>query len=223
MMLLAIDTSTRHIGVALYDGEQVRHEAVWVSRNNHTVELAPAIREALAVTGQGVAGLEAVGVATGPGSYTGLRIGMAMAKGLALSCSLPLIGIPTLDVLVASQPVCDEPLAAVLQAGRGRLSVGWYQVVEGSWQPDGEHQVVTPQELYDCIDKPTVICGELTTETRQLLRRKFKNALLASPAQSLRRPSFLAELAWSRWQDGELDDPAVLAPTYLQVGEPIPG
>jgi tRNA threonylcarbamoyladenosine biosynthesis protein TsaB len=67
------------------------------------------------------------------------------------------------------------------------------------------------------------VCGELTGEARAILARKRKNVLLASPAQSLRRPSFLAELAWKRWQAGQVDDPVTLAPIYLHVGEPIPG
>ncbi len=71
--------------------------------------------------------LKLLAVATGPGSFTGLRIGLAVAKGIALACHLPIIGIPTLDIVAESQPVSPGlPLAAVLQAGRGRLAVGWY-------------------------------------------------------------------------------------------------
>jgi tRNA threonylcarbamoyladenosine biosynthesis protein TsaB len=66
------------------------------------------------------------------------------------------------------------------------------------------------------------VCGELSEEERAILARKRKNVLLASPAQCLRRPSFLAELAWKRLQAGQVDDPISLAPIYLHVGEPIP-
>ncbi len=82
---------------------------------------------------------------------------------------------------------------------------------------------MTADDLTSKIHKPTWICGELSEDERHLLARKRKNAILATPAQSLRRPSFLAELAWQRWQTGQVDDPATLTPTYLHYNEPIPG
>ena len=221
-MLLALDTSTQKIGLALYDGVQVRHEAVWPSPNHHTVELAPAIETALLGASLSVDDLKAVCVATGPGSFTGLRIGMAVAKGLALACNLALIGIPSLDILAAAQPPQDMQMVAVLEAGRSRLAVGWYKVKEGDWRTKKKAEVLTPKELSKRIRKPTLICGELSEETRRLLGRKRKNAHLVSPAQSFRRPGFLAELGWARLQAGDVDDAATLTPSYLHMGEPIP-
>jgi tRNA threonylcarbamoyladenosine biosynthesis protein TsaB len=222
-MLLAIDTSTRTLGVALYDGAHVIGELVWTSANHHTVELAPAVAEAFRRAGVSAQNLVAVGVATGPGSFTGLRIGMALAKGIALARHLPVIGVPTLDVLAAAQPVREMDLAAVLLAGRGRLATGWYRVVDGAWHSTGEMIVLTAEEMAHRIQRPTLVCGELSAEERRLLSRKRKNVMLASPAQSLRRPSFLAELAWQRWQAGQMDNPASLAPQYLHYKEAIPG
>lgn len=222
-ILLALDTSTQAIGLALYDGIQVLSESVWISRDHHTVELAPAVADMLARSGLTMTEIGALGVATGPGSFTGLRIGMALAKGLALVRHLPLVGISTLDALALAQPVRELPLAAVLRAGRGRLAVGWYQATGGAWQANKNVEVLTPQDLALKIETPTMVCGELTEEERHLLGRKRKKVILASPAQSLRRPSFLAELAWQRWQAGQVDSPATLAPTYLHYNEPIPG
>ena len=68
-----------------------------------------------------------------------------------------------------------------------------------------------------------MVCGELSEEERQILGRKRKLVILPSPAQSLRRAGFLAELAWRRWQAGQVDDPVTLAPIYLHIGDPIPG
>ena len=104
-ILLGLDTSTRSVGLALYDGTQVLSEAVWTSHDHHTVELAPAVGDMLSRAGLEPSHLSAVAAATGPGSFTGLRIGLALAKGLALARRLPLVGIPSLDVLAAAQPV----------------------------------------------------------------------------------------------------------------------
>jgi tRNA threonylcarbamoyladenosine biosynthesis protein TsaB len=222
-MLLAIDSATRKIGIALYDGAQVIHEAVWHSVNRHTVELTPAIKNALNRAGYTIADVEVIGLAIGPGSYTGLRIGVAVAKGLALARHIPLVGVSTFDILAASQAVTPEyQLAVVLEAGRSRLAIGWYKAGENGWEPDSDPDLLTAEEFSKKITKPTVVCGELDEETRKVLGRKRKNVEMVSPAQSLRRPSYLAEIAWARWQAGEMDDPATLAPFYLQTGEDIP-
>jgi tRNA threonylcarbamoyladenosine biosynthesis protein TsaB len=222
-VLLALDTSTRVMGLAIYDGSRLLCEASWACGDHHTVELAPAIAEALKRCGVHASALQALGVAIGPGSFTGVRIGLALAKGMALAQHIPLVGIPTLDVLVAAQPVQDISLAAVLQAGRGRLAVGWYRAVAGAWKMQGSLEVLNVLTLAERIQQPTRVCGELTQEERQTLRQKRKLVLLSPPAQSLRRAGFLAALAWRRWQAGKVDDPVSLSPIYLHIGEPIPG
>ena len=222
-MLLAIDTSTRVAGVALHDGTRVLGEVVWFSHDHHTVELTPVISAVLTRANLAVSDLGAVAVTIGPGSFTGLRIGLSVAKGLALASHLPLVGVPTLDVVAVAQALRDMPLVAVLQAGRGKLAMQKYVVSSGAWQPVGKIEIMDIQALAKRIQEPTLVCGELEEEERHILARKRKNVKLATPAQSLRRPSFLAELAWRRWKSGKVDDPALLSPIYIHVGEVIPG
>ena len=148
-------------------------------------------------------------------------MGLAFIKGLALARHIPIIGIPTLDVLACGLPPARLPLAAVLQAGRGRLALGHYKFTKAGWKSSDEAKVVTVEELADSIDKPTLVAGELTADDRQRLARKKVNVVLASPTLCVRRPSVLAELAWTRWQNGEVDEPASLAPIYLHLGDPI--
>jgi len=221
-MLLAVDTSTQTIGIALYDGVQVVGEMHWQTQTHHTVELAPAVDDLLTRCTVKPADLVALGCALGPGSFTSMRIGLAFVKGLALSLSIPILGIPTFDFLVASQPLQTYPLAAVLPAGRKRLAIGWYQNEENHWRPTTEPAIMSAEELSAQISQPTIVCGEFDAEERQILSRKWKNALLASPAQCVRHPGMLAELAWNRYKGGEKDEPISLAPIYLHVAEAIP-
>jgi tRNA threonylcarbamoyladenosine biosynthesis protein TsaB len=221
-MLLAVDTSTQWMGLALYDGSQVVGESTWKTNSHHTVELAPALHDLLRRTGMVPSDLRALGVATGPGAFTSLRIGLALVKGLALALRLPVAGVPSLNVLAAGQPVQDMVMAAVLQVGRGRLAAGWFAPVYGKWLLQGEPQLMTAEDLAGQIKNPTLICGELNAVDRQILARKRKNVILASPAQSLRRPAFLAELAWQRWQIGEVDEVVSLSPIYLRTAQDIP-
>jgi tRNA threonylcarbamoyladenosine biosynthesis protein TsaB len=223
-MLLAIDTATSKIGIALFDGTSVLHEAVWQSPYRHTTELAPAIESSLARTNCSIDDLEAVGLAIGPGSYTGLRIGAAVAKGMALARNMDLIAVSTFDILAAAfTPQPDVQLAVVLEAGRKRFSVGWYQAEEETWQPSSPADLYTAESLSKAIRKPTLVCGELNETLRKVLGRKHKNVILASPSANLRRPALLAEIAWARWQTGDTDDPETLVPVYLQTNQNIPG
>lgn len=221
-MLLAVDTSTAQVGLAVYDGSQVVSEYAWRSSQRHTVELAPAVHEMLRRCGLTIDDIRALGVALGPGSFTSLRVGLAFVKGLALARGLPLIGIPTLDILAAAQPLSKLPLLAAIQAGRGRLAVGWYRRSKGSWKAKGAARVVTASTLLDEVKIPAILCAELTEKERETMARNPEFQLV-SPAGSIRRPAVLAELAWRRWQAGDVDDPATLAPIYLHIAEPIPG
>jgi tRNA threonylcarbamoyladenosine biosynthesis protein TsaB len=224
-MLLAIDTSTAQIGIALYDGTSVPGEFVWHSGLHHTQELAPALAELLRRVGIKINAVNALGVALGPGSFTSLRVGLAFAKGLVLARHMPIVGIPTLDIVAAAIPVPDSPyrrLAAVVKAGRGRLAQGWYEADENEWRADGPAMVTTADELAEKIHKPVIVCGEMSAEERQRLARKFRNVTLASPAQCVRRPGILAELAWNKWQAGKIDPVAALAPIYLHVSGGLP-
>lgn len=222
-MLLAVDTSTAQVGLALYDGpqSQVISEYAWRSSQRHTVELAPAIDELLRRCGLTMETVEALGVALGPGSFTSLRVGLSLVKGLALARGLPLIGIPTLDILAAAQAPSRLPLVVAIQAGRGRLAAAWYKNSKNGWQAKSPARVVTLETLASEVKSPILICGELTAEERQKLTSK-PDIRFVSPARSMRRPAILAELAWARWQKGDVDDEATLTPIYLHVAEPIP-
>ena len=221
-MLLAIDTSTAQVGLALYDGTQVLGEMTWTTRQHHTTELAPALSGLLSRSDVSIDMVSALGVAIGPGSFTSLRVGLALIKGIALARRLPVVGISTLDIIAAAQPVGKYPLVTVVRAGRARIALGWYKNQKNEWQAQGEARGATVDELVDEIENPTYVAGEFTSEERGRLARKRVKVLLASPVKCVRRPSILAELAWARWKDDRVDDAASLAPIYLHVaGMPI--
>jgi len=214
-MLLAVDTSTTQVGLALYDGAQVVGEFAWRSNRRHTVELAPAIADLLNRCGLTMDDIKALGVALGPGSFTSLRVGLALAKGLAFSKDIPLIGISTLDILAQAQPASELPLAVAIQAGRSRYAMGWYKSSENKWQAESEARIVTVDEINAEVESPSILCGEFPAEARQEI--KNETIQVVSPARSIRRPAILAELAWERWQAGNVDNAASLSPIYLQT------
>ena len=217
-MLLAIDTSTRQAGIALYEGVRgLVAEYNWHSANRHTEELMPAIAQMLAQAGVQPSGLRAVAVALGPGSFTGLRVGLAAAKGLALAHGLTLLGIPTLDAVAYPHQAQPVPIIAVLQAGRGRVYWAPYAHGPGGWAAQEPPRLSTVPELANTVVRPLMFVGEVTGADQETLiswaGRPRVNFLPA--ALTMRRGGYLAELGWTRFGAGESDDHASLSPIYL--------
>lgn len=224
-MLLAIDTATHLAGLALYDPVvgQVLGEETWQSANRHTVELMPRIVRLMEQQTLSPADLTGLVVSLGPGSFTGLRIGLGVAKGLALARQspdrrLPLVGIPTLDVVAHPHKAQRLPIWAIIQAGRGRICASHYVRRRGRWRRKGEYQLTTLEELCDQITDRVLICGELDLDDVDLIRQKLgTDVTISTPAASLRRPAFLAELGWERLSRGDSDDAGALSPIYLHT------
>lgn len=217
-MFLAIDTATRTAGLALYEPGtgRILGEEMWYTVNNHTVELMPRLVRLMDQHHLAPADLKGLAVSLGPGSFTGLRIGMGMAKGLALARKLPLVGVPTLDVVAQPHKAQRLPIWAVLQAGRGRICVAHYNHGRGPWRRQGDYRLTTFEALCEQIREPSLICGEIETADAELMRQHLGLVVtIASPAASLRRAAYLAELGWDRLAQGDVDDATTLSPIYL--------
>lgn len=222
-MLLAIDTASRFISLALHDGHQLHFECTWHTLNNHTIELAPAIRRAFQQTSIGPADLTAVAVSQGPGSFTGLRIGLGVAKGLAMAQHLALVAVPTLEIVAAGVPAFDGALVTVLQAGRGRICAQHFQWEEGTWIAATQAEITNWGQLVDNVRQKTLLAGEVDDMGRATVGLTDRPVQIAPGACALRRAGFLAEMAWSRVRTGRIDDPASVTPIYLhQPGVPHP-
>lgn len=201
-MLLAIDTASNTMSLALFDGSQILAEQTWRTQNRHTAELPPAVSHMLKTCGLTVDALTRLGVSTGPGSYTGVRIGVAFTKGLAAPKKLPVVGVTTLDTLAAGQPHYQSGagLVAVVQAGRGRIIVKAYRWRKGEWEGRTDPQLIGWEALLDLVDGPACITGEIDAKGADFIRQhqaeKFP-LTLAPPVYRLRRAGFLAQVAWS--------------------------
>ncbi len=214
-LILAVDTATYVASVALWTPYAVLAEETWASSANHTVELMPTIVRML--ERQGLVPSQLTGLATtlGPGSFTGVRIGMALVKGLALALGIPMVAVPTLDVLAYGQSIRFMPVRAVLKAGRGRFCWADYRWQRGSWQQRGEVALGRPADMVRDVQERTLFCGELDEPEVSLIREQLgPAAVIASPAAGLRRASYLAEIAFRRLQRQQADDLTV-TPIYL--------
>ena len=215
-MLLAIDSATQHASIALHDGTFLRGECTWESSNRHTVTLVPRINQILEASELTSSDLTAVAICIGPGSYTGVRIGVSVAKGLASAQKLPLIGVSTLDILVSSYQQDARPLYALFAAGRKRVGYARYRWVDDGWQSETSVAVADWTELAEQMVLPAIVLGELSPQGMEALRTLYGRIEIPAPTQHLRRAGYLADLAWERLRANQVDDPSALAPIYTR-------
>lgn len=220
--LLAIDTSTLYAGLAVYGAEGLLADVNWQAGRSQTSSLLLEIDRTLALAGLRAADLGALAVATGPGSFNALRVGLSTAKGLAFARGLPIVGVPTLDATAYPHLGWGRPVRAVLAAGRGRLASALYR-----WQGEepaaeqaalvraGDYENTSLEGLAALIVEPALLCGELDDAAAATLAHLAPLARIVAPASRRRRAGVLAELAWARLRRGEQDDPASLEPVYL--------
>jgi tRNA threonylcarbamoyladenosine biosynthesis protein TsaB len=216
-MLLAVDTSTTRAGIALYDGDVIA-ESSWLAGRDHGRHLMPVIEQTLARLGKQPSDLTAVAAARGPGSFTGLRVGLAVARGLQIGLGIPLYGVGSLEILANSLPPLDYPVWAVLAAGRGRFATARFVAAAEGYIQDTDVMGVTLASLLRLTVERCGIVGDLDAAARTTLSELGERVWVASPALSVRRPAILAELAWRQFVRGESPDPDAGEPIYLVRG-----
>lgn len=213
-MELSLDTSTDIASIALSLRGEVQAEVTWLSEQNHTAELIPNVLHMLQQGKVHVRDVDAVIVAKGPGSFNGLRVGIATAKGFAYALAIPLVGISTLEVEAVPYAATGRPICPVQNAGRGEVTTALYQMTAGHWQRLVPEEITTVQDLCTRTPDGTIFCGRFSPSIAQQVGDMLGEKAVISPG--LRRAGYLAELGWRRLKEGDTDDPATLQPTYLR-------
>ena len=213
-MLLAIDTSTRNAGVALYNDGLVQSCRNWHSPVNHTAELMPAIAQIMHSRDLTPGQLEGIAVALGPGGFSALRVGMSAVKGLAATAGKPVVGVGTLDMEAYPYLKSGLQVCALLDAGRG-------EVASAIFGTDGRRvrdDLVCPtQELLETIDSETLFCGEGVAAWRDLIQERLGTlGRLVLPAPATRLWA-LCELGWQALAAGDTAELATLQPIYMRM------
>jgi tRNA threonylcarbamoyladenosine biosynthesis protein TsaB len=215
-VLLAIDTSTTQAGIALYNGS-VLAEMVWQAGRDHGRLLLPTVERTLELVGHRVTDLSALAVARGPGSFTGLRVGLSAAKGLQLALGVPLYGFGSLDIVVYGHPLAGR-IQGVLAMGRGRFATGLYERSESGFRQVGDTVGVDSQSLVGTVIDPVAVVGDVDDAMTSMLLAAGHAVYVSSPALGMRRPAVLAELGWNAFKAGKTPEPDAGEPIYLARG-----
>lgn len=220
MKILGIDTSTKFCNLGLIEDEDILIEyTINGLKKKHSSILVPAIKDLLKTIDLKMEEINGIAVSIGPGSFTGLRIGLSVAKGLCYARSLPLLGIPTLDALAFSLKEIPYLICPVLEAKKDEI----YDVVFRGG--DSLHRIMD----YKCEDihnllarlsllrEKMIFLGDGIKKYRDIIKEKIgKDALFIDSQLNLPVSSNIAFLGLNKLKKGEKDDISTLSPFYLR-------
>lgn len=220
MTILAIDTSNNPLGVALLDDNQVLGEYITNIKKNHSVRVMPAIQRLMEDCEKVPADLTKIVVAKGPGSYTGVRIGVTIAKTLAWTLNIPLVGISSLEILAAGAGrYFNGFVAPIVDARRGQVYTALYRYQDGVLTAVEQDQLVMIDEwaakLADFNEPILFVGNDLSLHRTKIVEVVGSQAMIASETEHNPRPSELALLG--RQKSGE--DIHSFVPNYIRLAE----
>ncbi|ABZ84288.1 glycoprotease protein family member [Heliomicrobium modesticaldum Ice1] len=239
MFVLGIDCSTSVTALAVVDDAQVVAETFLHNDRPHSKRLLPAIEQLLALAELSLSDMAGLAVAIGPGSFTGLRIGLATVKGMAHPLSLPVVGVPTLEALAWNGWPFRGYICPILDARKNEVYTSLYRGETGGLKKVGEEQAVAPQELLEQLraalpvtpesaqrqSSPTtagqiLFLGDAVPVYRERLQEALGESALFAPAETCYpRGSQVARLGWRRLRQGDVDDLHKLTPRYIRPSE----
>jgi tRNA threonylcarbamoyladenosine biosynthesis protein TsaB len=213
MRVLAVESSSIAGGVALLDGERLVAEYLLDVSVTHSERLMSAVDRVLADARWTPRDLRALAVAIGPGSFTGLRIGISTVKGLALALGLPIAAVPTLDAMAAALPWPALPVCPVLDARKGEVYTSLYRWDGAVMRREWDYLALAPEALAALLSEPTLLAGD------GALRVVSSFARTVPPPRRLPSPACVGALGLERLRRGDTVTPAALTPLYLRPSE----
>lgn len=218
MLTLAIECATKTIGLALLDEEDVRAELYIRSERHHSEVLLTTIEQLFHMTGKAPEEVDLLACTVGPGSFTGLRIGVSTVKGLALAMSVPVVGVSTLEALAVNALLSPGLTCTLLDAGNNQVYAGLFRI-----GPDGLPQAVTEEKLIDItkylkdLDQEEIFFlgdGALRHET---LINKSRRYFVCGSGQHRLLGSAVGLIGLHRFRNGNILDTSTFAPRYLRL------
>jgi tRNA threonylcarbamoyladenosine biosynthesis protein TsaB len=213
MRVLAVETSTLSGGAALLDGERVVGEYTLDVRVTHSERLMAAIDQLLSDAGWTARDLDGIAVTVGPGSFTGLRVGLSTVKGLALALAIPVAAVPTLDAMAAMLPYAALPVCPVLDARKREVYASLYRWDGLGMRRQWDYLALSPDELARRLDEPVIVVGDGAEAIASAFARRVE------PPRRGPAPAVVGALGRARLARAETVAVADLVPIYLRPSE----
>ncbi|HET6515243.1 MAG TPA: tRNA (adenosine(37)-N6)-threonylcarbamoyltransferase complex dimerization subunit type 1 TsaB [Thermodesulfovibrionales bacterium] len=221
MRTLGVETSTMLGGIAIMDDEKGLIAEIRLNiKTTHSERLMTGINLVLRQAGMKIADIDAFGIATGPGSFTGLRIGLSTVKGFSYATGKPVISIPTLEAFAWNFPYTKHPVCVMLDARKGEVYAAVFLWKDRDFERVMEARSIKVDELADILKGPVVFAGEGAVIYRESLEGlAHAQPIFAPPQWSVPSPSNIAYLAMKKAQKREFSDPLGLTPLYVRKSE----
>lgn len=222
MPILAIDTATLVSSVALATVDNLLAEITLQTKKTHSELLMPHIAKLMDMAQVAKSDLKGVAVSIGPGSFTGLRIGLSTAKTLAYALHIPVVGVPTLAAMAYGCPVPGVILAPMLDAQKRNVYQAlfeWHQGELKEIQPAIVTEVTAALESLSQQERPVIVMGESAVMYRDKIEQIGKNLILAAPHVVIQRASSVAGLGYKLIEQGVRHDVMGLEPLYIRRSE----
>jgi tRNA threonylcarbamoyladenosine biosynthesis protein TsaB len=221
MKVLAIETSTMLGGVAIMDERQGFVAEIRLNvKATHSERLMAVIDEVLKRSSLEIGGIDLFAISIGPGSFTGLRIGLSTVKGLAFATGKPVASVPTLEALAWNFPFSPYPVCTMLDARKKEVYAAVFKWKDGAFERVLREVSVKPIELLKTLKGPVVFTGEGVLLYRDTITAAFgDDALYAAPQHMTPSPSNVAHLGLIKASSGDLSDPLSLVPLYVRKSE----
>ena len=220
MKILALDTATRRCSAAIVDNGLVSAELTTVNNQTHSKHLMSMIDTVCDMSGLKIAEMDGFAVTIGPGSFTGLRIGISAVKGLAWSLNKPVVGISSLDALAWQCIPAAYPICTLLDARKQEVYYCRYRLRDGELKKDSSEQVIAPAEAINDIREPCMFIGNgANLYKEEILEKLGELAHFAGWNQDIIRASSVARLSLERFIHHQTDDVALLVPHYIRKSD----
>ncbi len=219
MKLLAIDTSTNSCSVALLDGERVLAETLYTAGKTHAVHLMPMIAHVLDHCGCAPVEIEAIGVTRGPGTFTGLRIGISTAKGLGSASRAALIGVNSLTALAYPLARLTCPVIALIDARRKEVYWSQYRSGEAGFEMVSPVSLASPETVANRLPKDSLLVGSGALLYRSVFESRCPGIRFADSAQHVIRGSSVGLLAFERFSRHDVDPLDTMVPEYIRKSD----
>lgn len=223
MKILAIDSSSLVASVAIVTDGILTAEYTVNFKQTHSQTLLPMIDEICRMTKQNLEELDAIAISAGPGSFTGLRIGSATAKGLGLALDKPLISVPTLDAMAYQFYCTDKLICPIMDARRQQVYTGVYRFANGVFENIQEEQAISIAELVQMLkdmQSDVIFTGDGIPVYKEYLKGSLKEAAyFAPPMMNRQRAAAVVSLAQVYFEKGKMQTAAEHEPHYLRVSQ----
>jgi tRNA threonylcarbamoyladenosine biosynthesis protein TsaB len=220
MKILAVDTATKICSVAMIDDGSLLVELTTGRNETHSKHLLEIIITVIAMSGLEVSDVDGFAVTIGPGSFTGLRIGISTIKGLAFAGDKPVVGISSLDALAWQCAHSAYLICSILDARKAEVYFCRYRFKNGELKKEGIEQVATPPEAVLGIREPCIFVGNGAQMYQEIISAELGEfAYFAPLGQHTIRASSVAYLSMNRFSKNDTDDVASLVPFYIRKSD----